>query len=189
MIKVGFLGGRPENGTELPRTEKEVWREFKRVLNEDLNTLSPLLRHPKVKVELCFPLYSKFDIEVLRMTRKFQRPVTFYVPTLNWGLSNLPTHQINLIKNTSAERKIITGSVITRVEEMIKDCDVLYILNNKHQLDRYQHLLAGKKVYYFSSDKMRYLTEEDANKLLADAQKVDISTEENQAKIESFFAI
>lgn len=23
MIKVGFLGGRPENGTELPRTEKK----------------------------------------------------------------------------------------------------------------------------------------------------------------------
>lgn len=176
MIKLAVIGGRPTDGTILPKLEKHVWKELKRVLEEHIKELTPLLNN----VELCFPLYSKFDIEFLRMTQQFNRPTKFYVPTLEWGLTKLPPHQTHLIKRTQAERIICNSN--TRIQDLINDADIIYLLPNTLGVENYYPLLQNKNLIIFPENKMRFKTESDGEEYYKEKEDNRIELTDEQRK-------
>lgn len=184
MIKICVLGGRAEDGTVLPKKESLVWKEVQRVLEESIQDLSPFIS----KSELCFPLYSKFDIEFLRLTKRFNRPTTFYVPSQDWGLSRLPAHQTNLIKRVNAERIIVPNN--QRIQKMIEDADIIYLMKNTNSIDNYYQYMKDKKIISFPETKMRFKTEEEGEAFFNDSVKkeVQFTKEERNKLLEMYFA-
>lgn len=185
MIKIAVLGGRPMDGTPLPKSEREVWKEMKRVLVEQIEYLSPVLK----QAELCFPIYSKFDIEFLREAKEFHRPTTFYVPSQDWGLSKLPPHQTRLISSIQANR-VVEPHALGRIERMIHDSDLVYFFDNGVGTYDFYPLLKNKKVIQFPVDKMRYRNDEEYalyQQKQEEDNKNNYSEEEINTRIESFF--
>lgn len=184
-IKLAVIGGRPEDGTILPRQEKEVWKEVKRVLSEDIVAISKLFP----AVEFLIPLYSKFDIEFLREIKKYDRPVTFYVPSEDWGLSRLPKHQTTLIKSIDANRIIIPNST-ERLRQMLSDASIIYCMKNTKDINYFEDLIESKNTLYFPEHKMRFKTESEAEAYFSESlvENTDLTASEKNILIESFFS-
>lgn len=182
MLRVAVLGGRPADGTLLPKVEKEVWKEIQRVIKEDVDKYQKIFNQSI----LMFPLYSKFDLEVLRVTEKLKRPVEYYIPDESWGTKYLPNHQIDLIQRISAN-KIVVPNAQQRVIEMINRAHVVYLMNNTYQIDYFNHALSNKVIISFSEENMRFKTEEEAihfqNRQLNDT----MSKEEQSRLIKAYF--
>lgn len=157
MIKVAILSGRQKNGTLLPREERHVWKEVQRIISEDLSNLGK-------NFEYLIPVYTKFDLEVLRIAERNGNKVTYYLPNENWGKTSLPTFQLNLISRMRkpGTEVIVDGPMMARIYKMIEDADIVYYLDETDGFERFKDSLAGKNLLPFSKDKMLYQTEEEA---------------------------
>ena len=185
MLKLAVLGGRAQDGTILPRSEKELWRELKRVLESEVERISPLFPY----VEFLIPLYSKFDIEFLRLIESYNRPVTFYVPSEDWGLSRLPRHQTALIERIDNSR-IVIPSHTGRIHQMLDDADILYFLDNTKDVDYFKEKIASIKTIYFPEDEMRFKTEEEAEQYASNINQksLNITEEETKELVNQYFS-
>lgn len=184
MIKLAVLGGRAQDGTILPSSEKELWRELNRVLNEHIKEISPLFPY----VEFLFPLYSKFDIEFLRKVEKYNRPVTFYVPNENWGLSRLPRHQTALIERIEANR-VIVPSHTGRIHRMLEDADIVYFLDNTKDINYFKEKITSIRTIYFPEERMKFKSESEfiEQQALLNHQSIDINSKEAKELVDSYF--
>lgn len=159
MMKIGILSGRPANGTILTKEEKRVWGEMLRVLKEDMQM------NPAFKVcEIVVPVYSKFDIQVLRYAEELHYSTNLYLPSKEWGTTRLPPHQTALIKRHNDSATIIP-SPNNRLIKMIEDCQIIYMLANSQGIEQFYPYLKDKPVIYFPQAKMRFTTEAEAEAL------------------------
>lgn len=158
MIKVAILSGRQKNGTLLPKEERHVWKEIQRVMSDDLSNLGK-------NFEFLIPVYTKFDLEALRIAERNGNKVRYYLPNENWGKSKLPSFQVNLISRMRepGTEVIVDGPMMTRMHKMIDDADVVYYLDETDGFERFQDSLAGKTLLPFSKNKMLYKTEAEAD--------------------------
>lgn len=173
-MKVAFLSGRQENGTILPRDEKFVWKELTRVVEQELK--NPLFKGATFLI----PIYSKFDLFVLRLAEKMGNPVEYYVPSEDWGFSKLPKHQVYLIERMKFPRHV-TNSNTGRLDEMVKAADIVYTLPNTKDFDRFESWLEDKLICEFPIEKMLYQTEEEAkvyHKKLNEQTQIFLSTQQ-----------
>lgn len=160
-IKVAVVSGRPADGTLLPKVEKYVWQELKRVLTEDMAIFK------EKQVEFLIPIYNKFDLEVLRICEHYDIKVTYYLPNPEWGTEVLPKHQIDLIRRMRKNVWIVPGSYTDRINRMIRDSDMVYVLPQTKGVEQFAEELSSKPFYLFPVNKMRYTTEEEAHAFLA----------------------
>lgn len=155
-MKVALLSGRPKNGTLLPKTEKFVWKEICRVMEEDLS--SPILKGATFLI----PIYSKFDLYGLAIAERQSNPVEYYVPSVEWGNKALPKHQLLLINRMKSDRHVIPSSH-GRLLKMIEDADIVYTLPNTEGYERFNKYLENKTVCHLNIKKMNFTTEEEGN--------------------------
>lgn len=158
------LAGNPVNGTILPKEEKLVWSEYKRIIAELVRKLAE-----KGGYELIIPVRNKFDLEWLRSAEKNNLPVTFILPYQSWGDSKLPKFQTDLVrrmKNRSQNTIVIhkDTSFTGRVHQAIKDADFVIGLNESHEIEQFFGTIneSGVKVRPFPIELMKYTTEEEA---------------------------
>lgn len=166
-MKIGVLAGQPTDGTVFPKEEKYVWKELIRVMKQDLSIVDE-------RFEFIIPIFNKFDIEVLRIIEQLNAgrmsdglpeiKTTYYLPTITWGTRALPQHQLDLIRRmrTQSEQRIVSGGNMSRINQMIKDADVMYILGESAGMDSFSSQLKNKICWNVSTKNMRYQTEEDA---------------------------
>ena len=152
-FKVAIIGGRPADGTILPRKEGAVWEELKRILALQLK--DPFYQ----QCEFLIPVYSKFDLEVMRLCEEYQYPVTLYVPNSEWGLQKLPLHQTRLIKRMNPPRVIHQTE---RINRMMEDADMVLFLEGSQGIDTFQRLNTKPSTRFFAR-RMRYRTETEYN--------------------------
>lgn len=153
-MKIAFLSGRAKEGTLLPKSERYVWQETIRVLQEDLE--QPVFTKGTT---FLIPIFSKFDLKVLSLAEKNRIPVEYYVPTENWGKEKLPQHQLYLIDRMKGERHVC-GNSFQRMVNMIQDADVVYLMDHTDGVERFLPYLKGKMTRVFPHEQMRYDTEE-----------------------------
>lgn len=151
-IKLAVVSGRPDDSTILTSKEKQVWNELCRVLKDDLSQMV------FQKFHFHIPIYSKFDLEVLRCIESLGYPATLYVPNDTWGLSKLPKHQVDMIKRLDLPRVIVSTN---RINKMIEDSDMVYLLDNTKGVETFKKSIGNKFVVKFPVKKMRYTTEEE----------------------------
>lgn len=162
-MKIAILSGRPKNGTLLPKEEKLLWEEIKRVARQDLKHLK--------QATFLIPIYSKFDLYALSVAEKEGINVCYYLPNEEWGTTRLPAFQLSLIERMRGEQKIVEGSFLERMRVMIQDADAVYTLENSDGFGTFKPWLKDKLVIPFTEDKLLYKTEEEAEAYHEDLNK------------------
>lgn len=178
-IKIAVLSGRPADGTLLPKQEKYVWQELKRVLKNDLSV------YEGKDVEFLIPIYNKFDLEVLRICEQLKLKVTYYVPTPEWGTERLPKHQLDLIRRMRNDVLVVPGRYDNRLRRMIQDSDIVYVLAKTQGVEDFAEELVQKAFYLFPEQEMLYTTEEDANRVIQESLS---QNGPNKEEIDAFFS-
>lgn len=152
-MKVAILAGRPKDGTIFPKSEKFLWNELCRVMEEDLT--NSFFK----EATFLIPIYNKFDLYGLHIAEKNGNPVEYYVPSFEWGSKALPKHQTMLISRMNYERHIIPSNY-GRLLKMIEDADVVYSLLDTEGFERFEKALEGKVVCRLDTSKMNFTTED-----------------------------
>ena len=114
-MKIAFLSGRAKNGTLLPKSERFVWQELIRVMENDLK--NPVFLE---NTTFLIPILNKFDLKALSIAERNRIPVEYYVPSATWGTEKLPQHQLYLINRIKGERHVFENSH-QRIQAMIEE--------------------------------------------------------------------
>ena len=154
-MKIAFLSGRAKNGTLLPKSERFVWQELIRVMENDLK--NPVFLE---NTTFLIPILNKFDLKALSIAERNRIPVEYYVPSATWGTEKLPQHQLYLINRMKGERHVFENSH-QRIQAMIQAADLVYVLPYTDGVERFYPLLKNKPVRVFPQELMRYSTEEE----------------------------
>lgn len=155
MARIAILGPRPNNDSILTKKDGKVWNELKRVLYEDLSK-------PEWKGHtFLIPIYTKFDLEILRICELNSYPVEFYVPNDRWGKEKLPQHRTALVNRTMTNNVHIIPGQINRMKRMLQECDGIYLLNILDDFAVLQSYVESKPVRVFPVQKMKFTSEEE----------------------------
>lgn len=171
MTRIGIVGPRPKDGSLLTKKDGKVWNELKTVLAKDLE--SSEWNH----CTFLIPIYSKFDIEILRICEQKGRKVEFYLPNPEWGKTKLPRHNLLLIERMSASPTHVFNGAAERMNKMIEDSDGLYCLRSNINFGPLEPAMKGVPQRDFPIQNMRYTTEEEAMVHILN-QKTQVSQEQ-----------
>ena len=141
MAKIAFLSNREVEGSFLSKSDNENWKALRHGLWQELSQ-DKWRNHT-----FLIPIYTRYDRLVLQIAEYFGNPVIFYLPTQEWGESNLPVNQIQCIQRMKARypRIVIKGSN-NRLNAMIHDSDGVFVLKTQDYLDVPEDILNTKRV-------------------------------------------
>lgn len=156
MARIAVFGPRQSNDILLTQSDGKVWRELVRVITEDL-----------VKPEwkghtFLIPIYSKFDLLVLKICEQKKYDVEFYIPKQNWGKTGLPYNKTQLVNRMMRQDNthIIPGNVY-RLNSMLRDSDGVYLLDCIPHFGPMQEALNSKPIRRVPTDNMAFQSEDE----------------------------
>lgn len=179
------VAGNPQDGTNLPREEKAVWKEMCRVIHEMVQNMAE-----QGGYRLLIPVWNKFDLEFLRAAEKHGVPVTFVLPFDTWGDTKLPKFQTDLVKRMKRKEgnsiAVHEGKSFTeRVHVAIAQADIIVALPGTAEVEQFYPTMqnASGHSFGFPFERMAFRTEEEAAALAVEENEDSILLEESAQMI------
>lgn len=179
------VAGNPQNGTNLPREEKAVWKEMCRVIDEMVQNMAE-----QGGYRLLIPIWNKFDLEFLRAAEKHGVPVTFVIPFDTWGDTKLPKFQTDLVKRMKRKEGnsilVHEGKSFTeRVHVAIAQANIIVALPGTAEVEQFYPTMqnAAGHSFGFPFERMAFRTEEEASALAVEENEDSVLLEESAQMI------